>query len=175
MATIPVTQARYLGNSRGLAPITRGGPEHPNLKETASQSYAAGAPVYYDSNGTIAVAVASSSVITQIAGIALEAATGTTGAPVRYRPISPGDRYVVHVTSNGSSTTTALTQVGDVCNFDLSNGNLVANVNGTDATKVAARIIALYTVVSGYADGDTVGDTSGRVVVEFIGNEALQG
>ncbi len=174
MATITKVQAKFIGNVSGKAAITKGGKEYPNIKETASQSYAAGAPVYYDSNGTIAIAVAGSNLVAQIAGFALKAATGTTGEPVFYRPMLPGDLYVVNLA--GSSTViTALTQVGDLINFDMSSGLLVGNLDSAVDTNVAGIVVGLYTVAGGYADGDTVGDTNGRLIVRIMDNKALQG
>lgn len=175
MATITRVQARFLGNSSGKAAITKGGAEYPNIKETASQSYGAGAPVYYDSNGTIAVAVATSNTVRLIAGFAPKAATGTTGEPVFYRPLKAGDLLVVNCMGT-STTVTSLAQVGDVTNFDLHTGNLlVANPDSTTDTYLLGKIVGLYTIVGGYADGDVVGDTYGRLIVEIMDNIALQG
>lgn len=176
MATITVAQARYLGNDRGLPRVTRGGPERPNIKETASQSYAQGAPVYYDSNGTIAVATASSNIVNPMAGFALAAATGTTGTAVRYAALREGDLYLMNVVGT-STTVTSLGQQGDKTMFDLYTGNLlVANVDASfDDTKPWGTIVALYTIVGGFADGDVVGDTYGRVVVRIGGGSGLQG
>ena len=176
MATISIAQARYLGNRNGHAAILEGGPERPNIKETASQTYAQGAPAYKDSNGTIAVAVASSNIIGELAGFAQTAATGTTGAEVTYRPVRQGDRYLMNI--NGTSTTTtALTQQGNKYMLDLYTGNLVVvNPDASfDDTKPWVRVLDLYTVVGGFADGDVVGDTNGRVIVEFGGGSGVQG
>lgn len=176
MATITIAQARYLGNERGLSPIQHGGAERPDIKETASQSYAAGAPIYKDSNGTIAVAVASSNIVTELAGFAYRAATGTTGAEVRYRAIRPGDRFLMNL--KGTSTTvTALSMVGNKYMLDLHTGNLVV-VNSDasfDEDKPYVQVQELYTVANGYADGDAVGDTYGRLVVIFPDQEGIQG
>ncbi len=175
MATITVAQARFLGNFTGRAITLEGGPERPNVKETASQTYAAGAPVYKDTNGTIAVATASSNIVGLLCGFALGAATGTTGASVVYRPIKPGDRFVMNCVGT-STTVTNLNQLGDKTMFDLYTGNLlVANVDAAfDDTKPWGRIIDLYTVVAGYYDGDVVGDTYGRLVVEIGSGSGLQ-
>jgi hypothetical protein len=175
MATINIVQAKFLGNAEGKPAITRGGPESPDIKETASQSYAAGAPVYYDSNGTIAVATASSNLVGQLAGFALEPATGTTGAAVRYRVVQPGDRYVVNLAGT-STTTTNLNQVGDLINFDISSGKLVGNLDSAVDTNVAAIVEELYTAANGYGEAtDAAGDTNGRLVVRFIATKGLQG
>lgn len=174
MATITKVQARYWKNAFGLAAITRGGPEETGVKETASQTYAKGAPVYYDTNGTIAITVASSNVIAQHAGFAHKAATGTTAEQVTYRATLPGDIYIVNVAGT-STTTTNLNQVGDITNFDMSSGLMVTNPDGTDDTKLAALIVGLFTSAWGFTDGDTAGDTNGRQLVRFIDNKALQG
>lgn len=174
MASITVAQARFLGNFTGRAITLEGGPERPNVKETASQTYAAGAPVYEDSNGTIALATASSNIVGLLAGFALGAATGVTGAGVVYRPVKPGDRFVMNL--KGTSTTvTALTQKGSKTMFDMSSGLLVANIDASfDDTKPWGRIVDLYTIVAGYADGDVVGDTNGRLVIEIGPGSGLQ-
>ncbi len=176
MATITVGQARFLGNTRGLPRLLRGGLEHPNIKETASQTYAQGAPIYYDTNGTIAVATASSNIVGLLAGFARTAASGTTGEPVTYAAVMPGDRYLMNIKGT-STTTTALGLVGDKTMFDLDTGNLVvANVDASfDDTKPWGRITDLYTIVGGFADGDVVGDTAGRLIVEMGVSQGFQG
>lgn len=179
MATITITQAKYLGNKWGLPGINRGGPERSQIKETAGQVYDAGQPVYYDASGTIALAAATGNVVGKLAGFATKDATGTTGAEARYRAIVPGDLYVMNV--KGTSTTTnPLTLQGDKCVFDLdgadASAKLVCNPDGTqDDDKPAGVIEELYTVANGYPDGDTAGDTNGRVVVRFVDNTGLQG
>lgn len=177
MATIALGQAVFYGNPQEATNYLRGGAEHPLVKETASQTYAAGAPVYYDSNGTIAVATASSNVVAQLAGFAIAKATGTTGASVTYRPIKARDRYVMNCTNAGSAAATALTQIGDTYNVDVVTGYLVVNVNATtaDGTKIMVKVIDIYTVLGGYADGDVLTDTGGRLVVEFLDQPGLQG
>lgn len=175
MATITVTQARYLGNKFGNPPICAGGPERPNFKETASQTYKLGEPVMLDSNGTVAIATATSNILDAgLCGIALEDATGTTGAQARARLIIPGDRYVMNV--QGTSTdTTALTQVGDKLMLDLDGSKLVVNPDASfDEDKPYVIVEALYTVVGGYGDGDVVGDTNGRLVVWFPSQEGIR-
>jgi hypothetical protein len=177
MATITIAQARYLNNVDGKATPLRGGRQFPNIKETASQTYAQGAPIYYDTNGTIAVAVAGSNKVDKLAGFALEAASGTTGQPVRYRPLRVGDRLLMNL-KGSSTTTTALTLLDDLCNFDLHTGNLLcANPDSatTDGSKVLGKIVEIYTVAGGYQDGDAIGDTYGRVIVQIMSCFTLQG
>ena len=175
MATITRAQARFLGNASGEAAITKGGAEYPNIKETASQTYAAGSPVYKDSNGTIALAVATSNLVALIAGFAPLKATGTTGEPVFYRPLVPGDLLVVNL-AGPTTTTTALTQAGDLINFDIFTGGLlVGNLDSAVDTNVAGIVEGLYTVAGGYPDGDVVGDTYGRLIVRIIETKGLQG
>jgi hypothetical protein len=175
MATITPTQAQFLGNVRGGPAILAGGSEHSQIKETASQTYAAGAPVYKDSNGTIAVATASSNIVGLLYGFAMKAATGTTGASVVVRPVKPGDRYIMNCVGT-STVITALTMLGDKTMFDLYTGNLlVANVDASfDDTKPWGRIVDLYAVTHGHADGDAVGDTNGRLIVEIGSGSGLQ-
>lgn len=181
MATITVTQARVLRNQNGASPTTKGGAENPNVKETAGQTYVVGSPVYRDTNGTIALAVASSNIVQYLAGFATKAATGVTGASARYRVLSSGDVLVVNLKGTSTSVT-ALTQLGTNTTggaktmFDISSGNLVANPDAAfDANKLYGEIIGLYTVADGYGDGDTVGDTNGRLLVMIPAQSALQG
>ena len=176
MATIAIGHAFYLGNQNGQGPICRGGPEEPDLKETASQTYGIGAPLYKDSNGTIAIAAASSNIITELCGFALKAATGTTGAQVRYRPVIPGEMYVMSL--QGTSTdATALTQVGNKYMLDIDTARCVVNVDATfDAAKPHVQVLKMYTAANGYSGvADAVGDTNGRVVVVFPDQTGIQG
>lgn len=176
MATITIAQALYIGNERGLSPLQHGGPERPDIKETASQTYVSGAPIYKDSNGTIAVAVASSNIITELCGFAYRAATGTTGAEVRYRAIRPGDRFIMNL--KGTSTTvTALSMVGNKYMLDLHTGNLVVvNVDASfDEDKPYVVVEGLYTGTNYPGSADAVGDTYGRLVVQFPDQEGIQG
>lgn len=175
MATITVAQARFLGNKYGLPATTKGGPERPNIKETASQTYNAGDPVAKDSNGTIALATATSNILNAFAGFAIKDATGTTGAEARYRPVKAGDRYLMNI--QGTSTdTTNQNQEGDKYMLDLDSSNLVVNPDATfDATKPYVIVETLFTVAAGFPDGDAAGDTNGRVIVWFPDQQALQG
>jgi len=174
MATISIGHAIYLGNPDGQT-LYEGGAERTGIKETASQTYGQGAPLYKDSSGTIAIATASSNVVALCTGFAMEAASGTTGQSVYYRRLRPGDKYVVNVAGT-STTTTNANMVGDLTNFDISSGKLVANPDGTDDTKLAAIIVALYVPTTfGYNEAaDAAGDTNGRIVVQFIDNKAIQ-
>lgn len=169
MATIAITQPRYLGNAFGHAAITKGGPEQPNLKEAASQTFDAGAPLNF-SSGLLQI-VADSADITTLAGFALKDASGTTNEPVRYRPVRAGDRYVMNYIS-----TTAQAHVGTIKTLDQVSGVLqVGDATTQDGTKVFVKIIDLYSVAAGYPDGDVVGDTYGRYVVEFPDQPGLVG
>lgn len=176
MATITVAQARYMGNKRGLPRVLRGGPEHPNIKETASQTYAQGAPIYYDTNGTIAVATATSNIVNPMAGFALAAASGVTGRQVRYAVLQEGDIYLMNLVGT-STTVTALGMKDNKTMFDLYTGNLlVANIDASfDDAKPWGFVEDLYTVAGGYADGDVVGDTAGRLLVRIGPGSGLQG
>jgi hypothetical protein len=175
MATITVGQAQFLGNAHGNAPILRGGAEQPNIKETASQTYGQGAPVYKDSNGTIAVATAGSNLIAQICGFAMKAASGVTGTAAPYRVLQDGDLILCNLKGT-STTTTAATLIGDLCNFDISSGNLVANPDSAVDTNVAGTIVGIYTSDYGYnGTGETIGDTNGRIIVQIFATKGLQG
>lgn len=174
MATITVRQARHWA-SRDSGFEYAGGPEDPDLKESASQSYAAGAPVYRDTNGTIAVCTATSNVIAKIMGFAMTAATGTTGTSVRVKKIRGGDVLLCNLKGT-STTTTALNQRGNTTHFDLSSGNMVANIDATwDTSKFYGWVRDLYTVAQGYGEGDAVGDTNGRLLINIPDQPGLQG
>lgn len=179
MATITKYQPRYLGNADGKPAICRGGPESPDIKETASQSYLTGAPVYYDSNGTIAVNATGDPVTAGIAGFATKKATGTTGTAARYRVLRPGDRYIMNC---ADSETTALTNVGLIFPCDVASGILLVDtstalVPTADAgNTLYCRILGLYTAANGYPEAtDAVGDVNGRYIVEFPAQAAMQG
>ena len=176
MATIAIGHAFYLGNQNGNGPICRGGPEEPDIKETASQTYAVGAPLYKDSNGTIAISAASSNIIAELCGFALKAASGTTGGQTRYRAVIPGDTYVMSL--QGTSTdATALTQVGNKYMLDIDTARCGVNVDATfDAEKPHVQVLKMYTAANGYNGVvDAVGDTNGRVVVTFPDQSGIQG
>lgn len=173
MATITLAQARHWGSKDGNFEYA-GGPEDPDLKETASQSYPAGAPVYRDTNGTIAVATASSNIIAKIMGFAMAAASGVTGTSVRVKKIRGGDTLLVNLKGT-ATTTTALGMRDNQTMFDISSNLLVANIDAAiDTDKFFAWVRGLYTVAQGYADGDAVGDTNGRLLVTVPEQPALQ-
>lgn len=176
MATITIGHAIYLGNQNGIGPICRGGPEEPDIKETASQTYDQGSPVFKDSNGTIAISAAASNIVSELCGFALEKASGKTGEKVRYRPVSPGDMYVMNL--QGTSTdATALTQVGNKYMLDIDTKKCVVNPDAAfDAAKPHVQVLKMYTEANGYAGvKDVVGDTNGRVVVLFPDQQGIQG
>ncbi len=174
MATVSIVQARLLRRSGGTEFNQRGGAESPNVGlEASGQSWAARAPVYYTGGQLTAQ---TGTAITKIAGMVYTAATGTANTKTRYQPILPGDIWVF--TLVGSTKTTTLTGTGcpgSVCNFDIAAGILGANVDATtvDGTKFWGRIIDLYTS-NQYPDGDTAGDTNGKVVVSIPDQPALQ-
>lgn len=178
MATIATGHARHLAFAGGNSRL-RGGPEEPNIKETASQTYAAGAALYRDSNGTIAIATAGSNIVGQLCGLALKDATGTTGDPVRYRSVRPGDTLVMNLIGT-STTTTALTLADNKTMFDVATGGkLVANVDASfDDTKPWGRIVGFTTPEYGFNEFDGVaealGDTAGHVIVVIGGGSGLQ-
>lgn len=175
MATIAIAQPRMIGHNSGRGVLLTGGIERPNVKETAAQTFDQGAPVYRDSNGTIALATASSNIVGELFGIAFEDASGTTGDTLLIRPIYPGDRYIMNV--KGTSTLiTALTMLGNKYMLDLDSGVLVVNPDASfDDTKPWVRVEELYTAASGFGEApDVEGDTAGRLVVVFGNSSGLQ-
>lgn len=118
MATQVIMQPYFTGNPKSTQQFW-GGPEYPHVKETASQSYAIGDLIYYDTNGTIAIATVDGGTPTLltsvVAGQALKAATGTTGANVYFRQIKTGDLFIVNV--HHETPASAVTTLTDLCDI----------------------------------------------------------
>ena len=176
MATITATQARYIGNSRGGAAHFEGGTGLGGIQVAASQTFAAGDPVRPDAtSGQIETAITGSdqNAVASLYGQAMEAASATTGDPVYVRRFRPGDKFVMNLESNGAGVATALAQKGDAVNFNIlaTTGKIVADVlpggSGAIDTKPFGIILDIYCTAYGYADGDVLGDTNGRVIVEL--------
>lgn len=118
MATQQVIQPYSAGSLIEQSPKFWGGPENPDVKETASQTYGVADLLYFDTNGTIAIATVDGGSPTllnsEVAGQAVKAATGTTGTSVLFRVILATDLFfinVYHVTLG--SSVGALTDIGD--------------------------------------------------------------
>jgi hypothetical protein len=118
VAIQPIHQPMYRRNMFGLKAPLFGGPERPLLKETASQTYTAGDLLYIDSNGTVAICTTSSDALNvTVLGQATKAATGVTGATVRFRAIIPGDIYLMNAfhTTSASAVAAQATFANPTC------------------------------------------------------------
>lgn len=117
MATQTVIQPYYAGSLNHTQVSFWGGPEYPNVKETASQAYGIGDLLQFDTNGTVAIAGVDGGtptlLATLVAGQAIKAATGTTGASVLFRVILATDLFFVNVHHETLATSVgALTDIG---------------------------------------------------------------
>jgi len=134
-------------------------------------------------SGYIQACTADSPVTTGIVGIAeadaLDLAAGangigsttTTGVACPVTLAKRGQQFTMQVTSAGTATTTALTQVG--AHYSLHVGTAATNSNYLhihycDVSDTTNQIF----VVDGIAPEDTVGDTNGRLIVEVRGKYA---
>src|SRR5881396_2718500 len=101
MATMPIANPFWAGSMIHAQRWSLGGPEYPNVKETASQTYLTDDLVYYDSNGTIAICTVDGGTPTLlnsvVAGQPSKAATGTTGQSVLFWPIRSTDLFIMNV------------------------------------------------------------------------------
>jgi hypothetical protein len=149
----------------------------PYLKETASQAYVAGDLVYLDSNGTVAICTKTSNKLnSSILGIALRAASGTTGMPVYVRPIRPCDLYVMNVFhGTPASSVTAQTQLGlvyGIFNTTTTSGKWCVDIQNTtteDGSTALAKVqVVGFPVGTLFGNLQTIGDTNGFVIVRFL-------
>jgi hypothetical protein len=163
MATQALAQPRYIGTrNQDVSRRFAGGPEAPEIKEAASQTYGLGALVYLVS-GLVTIATAT----TQLAGQALQAATGTTNQSAYLAVIRAGDRFVMNVYhTTQASAITAQAQLGTVYGLVVVAGQFHADIENVataeDATHSSGRV-----KVVGFYKEDAIGDIYGRVVVEF--------
>lgn len=124
--------------------------------EAASQSFKKGEFVYLDANGKLNACASDASII---AGMAMQDASGTENTAIAITLAKEGQKFTLHVTNAGSSTTTANSQVGN--KYGLYVASNIAYVDVGDTTN--KRFI-----VSDVAPEDTVGDTNGRLIVEVL-------
>src|SRR6266436_743347 len=93
-------------------PLIRG--DDPTIIETAAQAYVINDLLYFDTNGTVAIATRTSGNLNStVAGLATAKATGVTGAQVKIRGLRKDDILrcsVWHATA--ASAITAQTQLG---------------------------------------------------------------
>jgi hypothetical protein len=118
--------------------------------EAATQSYTAGA-LLLDSSGSLAQVAADP---TAVRGIAVKAATGTTGKVVEYWPIKAGRLY--EMTFEGTIAQSDIhSNVG--VTKDATTGYWYANPSETE------DILTIQSLAKGYA----IGDTKPRILVTF--------
>lgn len=169
MATITQRHAQPLGYADGRSVILAGGSEDNDFyEEDASQTWGAGSLLRLDSDSDIEI-VADGAVTSDILGFARAAATGTAGSAVDFLPIRPGLRCYMNVYHGTlGSAITAANQIGDPFNLYVSGGKAYVDVETAfDATNPYVRVI-------GFHPDDTVGDTYGRLLVEFPSQVNLQ-
>lgn len=168
MATIPIAQPRFL-TRRGMAGTRtyRGGAEETGIiREDASQSWVAGDLIVFDSDGDLELAAGSEGTPGKIAGQATAAATGVTSADVFFAPISPLDIFLMNVYHGTiGSAVTNRNQLGVCYPIKRVSTKWVVDLesDGEDADSADARVRVI-----GFWDEDTLGDTYGRVKVEFL-------
>lgn len=168
MATIALSQIRWVrrqGGS-GCRHFRGGAAETGFLREDASQTWAAGSLIAIDDDGDLEVAVGNEGTPGPIAGQAMEAATGTEGSDVFFAVIDPNDIFVANVYHGTiGSAVTSRGQLREVYGIKLVSGKWHVDIEGTgeDASTANARV-----QVIGFWDEDALGDTYGRVLVQFL-------
>mgnify|MGYP001566526253 CR=1 FL=1 len=171
MATIDSFQARFLRNIHGNPPVLIGGIGIPGLvvKEAASQTFGAGAPVRPDGTTGKIEEYTAANAVSFLYGQALEAASGTTDDPVLIRMYTPGDLWVMNYEDGATGGVTALALIGDaVCfNIEATTLHLKGDKTGFVVTKPFGNIVDIFCKEHGYGVADLLGDTNGRVVVEL--------
>lgn len=184
MATLNRFQPVWIGNTlNATEPLYRGGTgpkEYPHWKETASQTYGVGDLLFIDTNGTIAICTVAANLLTSaVAGQALAAATGVTGAQVQLRMIRPDDLFMMNVfhTTPASAVTvqTNLLAVFGLRNDTVSgNGTNLWNVdlvNAVEGTNNRAAHVRVVDFGLKTPDGTTVTlhtDVYAPVIVQFL-------
>lgn len=139
--------------------------------EAPGQTFNAGDPIYFDSNGQIALATDSGNNIPAlgIIGFAKEDASGVENTPVPFVKPLNGELWVMNFDPPSGSEVTAVALRGTFVNFEVNaSGYLTANNVSVDVAKPGGVILEIYTQAMGYLDAtDALGDTNGQVVVEL--------
>jgi len=140
--------------------------------EAATQTFKAGDFLTINSTGQVAIAVAATSTYasadvdtTNIIGMALNDASGTTNTPVSVVVATETTLFLVQATKSGGSEVTATSHLNK--KYDLAHYQ-VGGVNGwgyttDDTTAPNVVVVELYT-----APGEAVGDTNGRAWVKIL-------
>lgn len=177
MATQTLIQPYWIGNTMNATePLYRGGfgvKEEPYVVETASQTYGVGDLIYFDSSGTLALCTNSGGKSdSAIAGQAIKAASGTTGAQVRFLAIRPDDLFVMNIYH-----ATAASAVGTLAMIGTRKGIFTASskwhIDITNAVEGSANALARVRIL-GYPshapDGtaNVYTDIYALAIVQFV-------
>lgn len=168
MATIALSQIRYLkrqggGNGRTF----RGGIEETGaIREDASQSWSAGALIRADDDGDMEIAVGTEGTVGPFGGQAMADATGTEGSDVFFAVLDPRDIYVANVYhATAASALTNRNQLREAYGLKLVSGKWHVDIENTaedaSTSNACVRVVGFY-------DEDAIGDTYGRVLVQFL-------
>lgn len=171
MATVSIVQARVIGHSGGDPLVMRGGPgfEDEAYEDGDSTAWVAGAWLARDTDGEIEEL--GSGQVALILGQAMEAASGTDGTAVFYRPLRPGTRLVLNVHHDApASAVTARNQLDLLYNLSYESNKLLVDIEDitVDTAKPVVRIV-------GFWPEDALGDVNGRVIAEVVDTAGLQG
>lgn len=136
----------YVGNAQFPYRRFEGGPGSKDTKyvEAASQTWKGGDLIFMDDANNFKICADDGTVLTgPIAGQAIEAASGTTGAKVFFAVIRPHDRFIMNVYhTTTASATTAKTQIGDHLPVRHASSRWMADIEtvGEDATTAKAVV-----------------------------------
>jgi len=127
--------------------------------EELSQSWTAGAPLVRDASTMEIEIWAGSTDATKIIGIAVKAATTTTGASVPYYEANDYTLFEGSLIDNTSAYTLVGTEIGVAYSLiTVAGGNWYIDIN--DVTTKKVEVVGLI---------DPVGDINPRVIFRFIG------
>ena len=164
----------------GTQPVQHGGPEESFYKETASQAYKVSDLIYLDGNGTVAVCTtATTNSVAQlnvpILGLASSAATGTTGAAVKFNAISPNQTYIMNA-FHPTQASAVFTQANLGALFNV--GKSAAGLWHVDVRNTLVYTLPQVRVVGfpkagldtngNYVSNAAVGDVYGLAYVQFV-------
>jgi hypothetical protein len=148
MATISVSAKSYIRPFNDVRTMS--------LKEEASQTFKLGAVLVLDATTKDEVEEAGADPVARIAGIALEAASGTADTPILFGLAEPGAEYVAHIEDGA---TLAVGNLGTNYGLVYDGTNTIWRVDTSDTSNVNVT-------VTGFVDA--VGDVNGRVRFQFL-------
>lgn len=172
------TGPEYRGLALSLdAAAVAGAGEEPYIKEAAAQTYRVNDPVYFDSDGKIAICTeATDNLNSAILGLAAKAASGTTDAPAYVMVIHPDDEYLMQVFhSTPASAVTAQNQLSTVrAIIKDESGNDTWHIDIENTAEGGGSALAKVSIV-GFPEGETIngvesliGDQYGWAIVKFL-------